>query len=93
MDFSVSQVIEFLLWGVKFSSSSYSLKKNTGAQKVPKLDFQIQFSMSKSNGFFFSLFFHLRISETIFFLNTVFQTPISRHFFLKLCPIFVNSAL
>ena len=36
-------------------------------QKRPKSDFQSQFSVSKSNGFFFSFSFHLRISETIIF--------------------------
>ena len=63
---SVSQVIEFLLWGVKKTSILAKIEDTSskllyfvnrpGLQKVPKLYFQSQFSMSKTTDLFLKIF-------------------------------------
>ena len=62
-----------------------------GPQNVPKLDFQRQFSTTRIIWIFVKLIFiqKYKFRWTTYFDDSNFQT----FYFLKLCPIFVNSAL
>ena len=104
---SVTQVIEFLLWGSKLVRFLAKIKHtprkllyfvnrpNAKSSKSAKIILSKSIFYVKNQPIFFKEKFHLTISfqETIFLLFFFFISNFQTFYFLKLCPIFVDQTL